>query len=107
MEGSSKNRGFAVLAMLFIATFTIAEAGSVDTARAYSEAVSVSCYKGEPEVGNRIGDLTVPNPENAGQTCNSFYSDCEGQCSGCVSDFDINEDVCYDKSGRKFLNAAD
>ncbi len=107
MEGPSKNRGCAVLTMVFIVTYAIVVAGPVNAGQTYSEVVSVSCYKGDPEVGNRVGDLTVPTPENAGQTCNSFYSDCEGQCSGCVSDFDISEDVCYDKSGRKFLIAAD
>lgn len=88
---------------VFLVTLIIAAIIPVNAAQAYSEVVSVSCYEGDPETGNIIGDLTVPVPENAGQGCNSMYSDCMGKCSGCVSDFDLSEDVCYDSAGRKFL----
>jgi hypothetical protein len=103
MDGSAKKKGAAVGVTVFIGTLIITAITPVKTAQTYSEVVSVSCYKGDPDGGSYIGDLTVPVPENAGQGCNSMYSDCNGKCLGCVSDFDITEDVCYDTSGKKFL----
>lgn len=106
MNISARKRGAAVKAAVLVVTFLAAAAIPMKTAYTYSygEVVTISCYKGNPADGNYVGDLTVPNPENAGQSCNSLYDDCEGECSGCFSDSDITEDVCYDKAGKKFLN---
>ena len=103
MDGSTEKKGGTSRAMVFLATLIIAAIIPAHAAQTYSEVVSVSCYKGDHESGSYIGDLTVPVPENAGQGCNSMYSDCMGECFGCVSDFDLSEDVCYDSAGRKFL----
>ncbi len=104
MYWSTEKKGGTARAAVFLAALTIAVIVPVNAAQTYSEVVSVSCYNGDPEVVvNHIGDLTAPFPENAGQACNAMYSDCNGKCVGCVSDFDISEDVCYDSSGRKFL----
>ncbi len=67
------------------------------------ESISVSCYKGNPDQKDYLGDMMVYAPETAAQSCNSFYYNCYGKCFGCFSDFDLSEDVCYDSAGRKFL----
>jgi hypothetical protein len=103
MEGSAVKKGAAVRAAVFLVPVIIAAVIPIKDAQTYSEVVSVSCYKENPGVGNYVGDLTVPGPENACQGCNSMYSDCRGKCVGCVSDFDITEDVCYDTAGKKFM----
>jgi hypothetical protein len=65
--------------------------------------ITVSCYQGDPVTGNYVGNLTVPSPESAAQKCNALYFGCGGKCTGCFSDFDLTEDVCYDSKGRRFL----
>jgi hypothetical protein len=65
--------------------------------------LSVTCYLGNPNDRNSLGDITVRGPESAGPTCNSLYYSCKGRCFGCFSDFDLSEDICVDSSGRKFL----
>jgi hypothetical protein len=65
--------------------------------------LSVTCYLGNPNDRNSMGDITVRGPESAGPTCNSLYWSCKGRCFGCFSDFDLSEDICVDSSGRKFL----
>ncbi len=92
----------------FIIAFAVTAILGVKTADtlvsvSYSESVRVSCLKGNPEDGNYVGDVTVPDPENAGRICNSLYGECGGKCKGCFADSDITEDVCYDETGRKFL----
>lgn len=94
---------------VIIITLLVAGAIPVKTSRAANscdcdEATLVSCYKGNTEEGNYIGDLTAPIPEIASQSCNSQYAACQRECSGCFADYDITEDVCYDRAGRKFLN---
>jgi hypothetical protein len=65
--------------------------------------LSVTCYLGNPNDRNTLGDITVRGPESAGPTCNSLYYSCKGRCFGCFSDFDLSEDICVDSNGRKFL----
>ena len=76
---------------------------SVPPAFTDGERISVSCYKGNPDQKDYLGDMMVFAPESAGQSCNSFYYNCYGKCCGCFSDFDLTEDVCYDNAGRRFL----
>lgn len=103
MDGSTENKGWAAGVTILLLTVILVAIIPVDAAWTYDEVVSVSCYEGNPEDGSCIGTLTVPFPENSAQGCNSMYSDCKGKCVGCVSDFDITENVCYDSTGRKFL----
>jgi hypothetical protein len=103
MDRQTVMNGTAGMAAVFIVSLIIAAIVPVKTAETYSEAITISCYMGNPENDNYIGDLTVPDPENAGQSCNALYSDCQGECSGCFADSDITEDICYDKMGKKFL----
>jgi hypothetical protein len=65
--------------------------------------ISVTCYLGNPNDRNSLGDIMVMSPEAAGSTCNSMYFNCRGSCFGCFSDFDLSQDICVDNSGRKFL----
>ena len=103
MDGSTKKIGGTVRASVFFITLIITAFIPVNAAQTYSEAVSASCYKWDNEGGNRIGDLTVIVPNDAAKVCNSMYSACEGKCVGCVSEFDLGGDICYDSAGKKFL----
>ncbi|HET6419843.1 MAG TPA: hypothetical protein VFG19_06795 [Geobacteraceae bacterium] len=106
--GLIKKYRMAFVAAGFMITFAVTAIQGVKTADtlvsvSYSESVRVSCFKGNPDDGTYVGDITVPDPENAGRICNSLYGDCRGNCNGCFSDSDIMEDVCYDETGKKFL----
>lgn len=103
MDGPAKITGTTVRATVFFATLAITAFIPANVAQTYSEAVSASCYKGDPEEGNLIGSLTVVVPNDAGKGCNSLYASCGGECTGCVSEFDFGGDICYDSAGRKFL----
>jgi len=65
--------------------------------------ISVTCYLGNPNDRNSLGDIMVYSAESAGSTCNSMFFNCRGACFGCFSDFDLSQDICVDNSGRKFL----
>jgi hypothetical protein len=103
MERLTKKSCAAVKAAVLIVTFLFAATAPDKPVPAQDENITVSCYKGNAEEGNYIGDLTETTPENAGQDCNSLYYDCQGECLGCFPDSDFTEDVCYDNTGRKFL----
>jgi hypothetical protein len=83
--------------------FVVAVAISPPSAYTDGENVTVSCYKGNLDMGNYVGNVVIFDPNTAGQSCNSLYYDCRGKCYGCFSDFDLSEDVCYDNAGRRFL----
>jgi len=95
--------GSAVRAAVMIVAFFVAATAPLRPAYTQDESFDVSCYKGNTDMGNYVGNLTVNTPQNAGQDCNSTYYDCQGKCLGCFPDSDFTEDVCYDDSGRKFL----
>ncbi len=103
MDGSTKITGTAVRTTAFFVTLVITAFIPVNTAQTYSETVSASCYRGAPEEGTLIGNLTVISAEEAGKSCNSLYASCEGKCTGCVSEFDFGGEICYDAAGKKFL----
>ena len=63
--------------------------------------IAVSCFRGNLDAGNYIGNLTVTSPQAAGRRCNSLYYDCQGECLGCFTDSDLGVQVCYDNDGRK------
>ena len=65
--------------------------------------ISATCYLGNPNDRNSLGNIMVMSPEAAGPTCNSMFFSCKGACFGCFSDFDLSQDICVDASGRKFL----
>ena len=67
------------------------------------QAMTVTCYLGNPNDRNTLGSITVYSPAEAGINCNSLNYSCRGRCFGCYSDFDMAEDICVDASGRKFL----
>lgn len=67
------------------------------------ENLAVTCYLGNPNERNNLGEIVVMTPQAAGPTCNSMYYDCRGACFGCYSDLDLYQDICVDNSGRKFL----
>lgn len=90
-----KNNGAALMTMLIMATFLAAFSMTVKPVHAEDENIEVSCYKGNIDEGNYIGNLTVHDPQNAGHDCNLEYYDCKGQCVGCLIDSDF-EQVCYD-----------
>ena len=65
--------------------------------------ISVTCYLGNPNDRNSLGDIMVHSVPEAGTVCNSMFYDCRGACFGCFSDFDLSQDICVDNAGRKFL----
>ena len=65
--------------------------------------ISATCYLGNPNDRNSLGNIMVMSPEAAGPTCNSMFFNCRGSCFGCFSDFDLSQDICVDNSGKKFL----
>jgi hypothetical protein len=67
------------------------------------KSLSVTCYLGNPNDRNSLGDIMVQGAVNAGPTCNSMFFSCKGRCFGCFSDFDLSQDICVDNGGRKFL----
>lgn len=96
--GSSKKSSPAIRAMVVLGILIAV------TAIPVSPAISqVSCYKGDVQEGNYIGEIDSTASENAGADCNSFYDDCQGQCLGCIYDDNLTEDVCYDNQGNKFI----
>ncbi|ABQ25019.1 hypothetical protein Gura_0811 [Geotalea uraniireducens Rf4] len=99
----AKKRGAATKVAILIGIFLVAANAPGKPANAQEEDIDVSCYKGNLEEGNYIGNLTVTDPDTAGQSCNSTYYDCDGKCFGCFPDLDLSEEVCYDDAGREFL----
>lgn len=65
--------------------------------------ISVTCYLGNPNDRNSLGNIMVYSVESAGPTCNSMFFNCRGSCFGCFSDFDLSQDICVDNNGKKFL----
>jgi hypothetical protein len=103
MDRCAKKSGAAVKAAVLVVAFLVAATVPVNPAHTQDESIEVSCYKGNTQEGNYVGNLTVNTPENAGQDCNSTYYDCRGKCLGCFPDSEFTEDVCYDNAGRRFL----
>jgi hypothetical protein len=98
-RSSKKSRPAVKLAAMFVALIALT---AILSGSAFSE---VKCYKGNTQEGNYIGDLsTVSNLQSAGRDCNSTYPACQGQCLGCIYDSDFIQDICYDSTGKKFLN---
>ncbi len=89
-----------VNAVVLAVTFLLVTAVPVKQAHSQDESISVSCYKGNAEEGNYIGEITVNEPQNASQDCNTEYEGCQGACLGCVIDSNANQ-VCYDTEGNK------
>ena len=102
MDGLALKKRVAVKAAVLAAGILLAAIAATGPAYSQDESITVSCYKGNTEEGNYIGNISVNNPQNAGNDCNQEYDDCQGQCLGCVIDSDSNQ-VCYDNSGKKIL----
>ncbi len=79
--------------------FLLVAAVPVKQAHSQDESISVSCYKGNSQEGNYIGEITVDELQNAAQDCNTEYEQCHGACIGCVIDSNANQ-VCYDTEGN-------
>jgi hypothetical protein len=76
---------------------------SVNVQTVQDQNISVTCYLGNPNDRNSLGDIMVHSVLEAGTVCNSMFFSCRGACFGCFSDFDLSQDICVDNSGRKFL----
>jgi hypothetical protein len=86
----------AVLTMVLFLTVAI----PVQRAYAEDESITVSCYKGNGDEGNYVGQITVNHIRDAVADCNQTYEGCQGSCLGCVVDAE-NFQVCYDSDGQK------
>lgn len=98
-EGS-QGRGARLLAFIGAGVLFLTSAVSVTMPAFADDSVTLSCYNGTEYIDD-VDD--VVDVANAGQVCNSLYTDCEGNCTGCFHDFDYDENVCVDSQGRKFL----
>ncbi len=100
MKGSMMKKCFsatgAVLAMAFFLTATI----PVQKAYSQDESITVSCFKGNSEEGNYVGEISVNHIRDAAPDCNQEFEECQGECLGCVIDSE-NYQVCYDMNGDK------
>jgi hypothetical protein len=101
MDELLKNNGAALKAALIIATFLASLSIPAKQLHAEDENITVTCFKGNLDEGNNIGELTVNNVEDGGKACNNSYEDCQGQCLGCIYDYDLSKQVCYDTNGEK------
>jgi hypothetical protein len=81
-------------------TLPPAQASSLDNSNSL---VSVSCYVGNPNNEDGVGNLSVPSASQAGPVCNNTFLICKGKCYGCFDDFDYSEEICVDNSGKKYL----
>jgi len=103
MERLARKSDAAVGMTVLIVTFLVFGIVPVKPASAQDNDFTVSCYRGNLEEGNNVGDISVKDPQTAGETCNRTYYECNGKCLGCFFDYDLSEDVCYDSIGMKFL----
>ena len=97
-----KRKRGAIHRALLGAAALVAAAASVQTAYT-DENLNVSCYKGDKEGGTYLGTVMVFSPEAAAPQCNALYYACKGKCYACFSDFDLGGEVCYDSTGKEFL----
>jgi hypothetical protein len=86
----------AVLAMTLFLTAAI----PAQQASAEDESITVSCFKGNTEEGNYIGEISVNRLQDATSDCNQEFDGCKEGCVGCVVDSENNQ-VCYDMDGEK------
>jgi hypothetical protein len=100
LAGLKLKRGFsatmAALGMAFLLTAAI----PVHQAYGDNESITVSCFKGNSEEGNYIGEISVNRLRDATSDCNREFEGCQGGCIGCVVDAQNNQ-VCYDINGEK------
>ncbi|HJV36252.1 hypothetical protein [Geomonas sp.] len=64
---------------------------------------TVECYLGNPDQKQMLGSLMANSAHDAGPACNGMFLACNGACYGCFTDFDYSDDICVDKSGKKYL----
>jgi len=94
----------SVACVLLLVTMIAGVTASPDLAEAdHDSGYSVDCYLGNPNQNRNIGTITIFDMTSAGSACNSTFIDCDGKCVGCVTDFDLDGTVCFDKNGKKFL----
>lgn len=91
--------GVAFFSPLIILILFTAVAATVKPAYPADESIDVTCYKGNTEEGNQVGNVTVTNPTDAGQACNSTYYDCDGKCIGCYYDQNQGKTFCFNNAG--------
>lgn len=98
--GLANLRHMAVTTLFIIVSMVIGVTVTVRSAYAEDEAMEVTCYKGDLQEGNNVGNVTVTNAADAGPTCNSTYYDCDGKCVGCYFDQNLGKMVCFDNTGE-------
>jgi len=101
MDRATRTIGMCVMTVGFTFTCIVAAPGQAMPTLAQEENITVSCFKGNLDEGNNVGELTVSKAENAGRDCNNFYQECQGQCVGCLYDYESSRQVCYDANGTK------
>jgi len=93
-------KGVSTIMSVLVMAFLLI--GTIQTSPAYAddESITVSCFKGNSEEGNYIGEISVNQVRDAASDCNQAYQGCQGACLGCVIDAE-NQQVCFDPNGEK------
>lgn len=99
-KGLKVNKFFLPIIAVLATTLFLTAAIPVQKASAENESITVSCFKGNSEEGNYIGEISVNRLQDAASDCNQEYYECHGGCLGCVIDSENNQ-VCYDIDGEK------
>ncbi|MGA7827934.1 MAG: hypothetical protein WCA04_09750 [Geobacteraceae bacterium] len=100
MTISMMRKCFLVSAAALVVACVLTLAVPVQQSWADNESITVSCYKGNSEEGNYVGEISVNYLHDAASDCNEEYEACQGVCLGCVIDAQYNQ-VCYDVNGEK------
>lgn len=98
--GMGIRRCGTVLVLMLFVPFIIAPTGPPDRDAPENQAIMVSCYKGNTEQGNFVGNITVSVRENGGRDCDSSFPICDEKCLGCFFDLNSSKNICYDRLGR-------
>ncbi|HAM50986.1 MAG TPA: hypothetical protein DCP92_09975 [Nitrospiraceae bacterium] len=68
-----------------------------------AEGTPLSCYVGNPDDDQYLGDVEVFTLAGAASICNRTYSDCNGNCTACYIAEDGSQ-ICIDVTGRQYVN---
>ncbi|HXX56370.1 MAG TPA: hypothetical protein VEI96_00050 [Thermodesulfovibrionales bacterium] len=66
-----------------------------------ADSTAVSCYVGNPDNNQLIGDVEVFNISSAVARCNMMYMDCNGNCTACYIS-ENGSQSCIDSTGRQY-----
>jgi hypothetical protein len=66
-----------------------------------AESTAVSCYVGNPDNNQLVGNIDVFNISSAVSRCNMMYMDCSENCTACYI-AENGSQICIDSTGRQY-----